>query len=58
MYNTWKQMIQFSDEHGCVIEDIPTVLAQVIQAKQTKTPASQLKKIDAMSIPKILCVYK
>ena len=50
-------MIQFSDEHGCVIEDIPTVLAQVIQAKQTKTPASQLKKIDAMSIPKILCNY-
>jgi len=58
MYNTWKQMIQFSDEHGCVIEDIPNVLAQVVQAKQTKTPASQLKKIDAMSIPKTLCTYK
>ena len=57
MYNTWKQMIQFSDQHGCVIEDIPIVLGQVIQAKQTKTPASQLKKIDAMSIPKSLCTY-
>jgi len=57
MYNTWKQMIQFSDEHGCVIEDIPTVLNQVVQSRQTKTPASQLKKIEAMSIPKTLCVY-
>ena len=58
MYNTWKQMVQFSDEHGCVIEDIPKVLADVIMNKQTKTPASQLKKIDAMSIPKSLCTYK
>lgn len=57
MYNTWKQMIQFSDEHGCAIEDIPLVLGQVVQAKTTKVPASQLKKIDAMSIPKQLCVY-
>ena len=58
MYNTWKQMIQFSDEHGCAIEDIPMLLGQVIQARQTKTPASQLKKIDAMSIPRQLCIYK
>lgn len=58
MYNTWKQMIQFSDEHGCPIEDIPVVLAQVVQAKQTKIPTTQLKKIEAMSIPKQLCIYK
>jgi 2-hydroxychromene-2-carboxylate isomerase len=58
MYNTWKQMIQFSDEHGCAIEDIPMVLGQVVQAKTTKIPASQLKKIEAMSIPKQLCIYK
>ena len=57
MYNTWKQMIQFSDEHGCAIEDIPMLLGQVVQAKQTKIPASQAKKIDAMSIPKKLCSY-
>jgi len=57
MYNTWKQMVQFSDEHGCAIEDIPKVLAQVIQARQTKVPAAQAKKIESMSIPKKLCVY-
>jgi hypothetical protein len=57
MYNTWKQMIQFSDEHGCVIEDIPLAFSQVIQTKQTKTAASQLKKVEAMSIPKTLCNY-
>jgi hypothetical protein len=58
MYNTWKQMIAFSDEHGCSIEDIPMILSQVVAAKQTKIPASQAKKIDAMSIPKQLCIYK
>ena len=57
MYNTWKQMIQFSDEHGCSIEDIPVVLTQVVQSRQTKVPPSQAKKIDAMSIPKQLCIY-
>ena len=57
MYNTWKQMIQFSDEHGCAIEDIPRLLGQVVQPKQGKVPANQLKKIEAMSIPKQLCVY-
>jgi len=58
MYNTWKQMIQFSDEKGCSIEDIPVILNQVVQAKQIKMPAAQLKKIDSISIPKQLCVYK
>ena len=58
MYNTWKQMVQFSDENGCSIEEIPVILSQVVAAKQTKLPASQAKKIDAMSIPKELCVYK
>jgi len=58
MYNTWKQMVQFSDDNGCSIEEIPVILSQVVAAKQTKLPASQAKKIDAMSIPKELCVYK
>jgi hypothetical protein len=58
MYNTWKQMIQFSDEHGCSIEDIPMVLGQVVQTKTGRIPASQAKKIEAMSIPKQLCIYK
>jgi len=58
MYNTWKQMVQFSDEHGCAIEDIPMILNQVIQARQTKVPASQAKKIESISIPKQLCIYK
>jgi len=57
MYNTWKQMVQFSDEHECSIEDIHIFLAQVIQ-KQTKVTTSQAKKFDAMSIPKQLCIYK
>ena len=58
MYNTWKQMVQFSDEQGCGIEDIPKVLAKVIAARQTKIPAAQAKKIESMSIPKHLCVYR
>ena len=58
MYNTWKQMVQFSDEHGCQIEDIPIILNQVVQARQTKIPAAQAKKIDSISIPKQLCIYK
>ena len=57
MYNTWKQMIQFSDEHSCSIEDIPVILNQV-QSKQVKIPAAQLKKIESISIPKQLCIYK
>jgi hypothetical protein len=58
MYNTWKQMIQFSDEKGCSIEDIPIFLNQMLQTKQAKMPAAQAKKIDSISIPKQLCVYK
>ena len=58
MYNTWKQMIQFSDEHACSIEEIPIVLNQVVQARQTKVPAAQAKKIESISIPKQLCIYK
>jgi hypothetical protein len=58
MYNTWKQMVQFSDEHGCQIDDIPVILNQVVQARQTKIPAAQAKKIDSISIPKQLCIYK
>jgi hypothetical protein len=58
MYNTWKQMIQFSDEHACSVEDIPMILNQVVQARQTKIPAAQAKKIESISIPKQLCIYK
>jgi hypothetical protein len=58
MYNTWKQMIQFSDEHACSVEDIPMILNQVVQARQTKVPAAQAKKIESISIPKQLCIYK
>jgi hypothetical protein len=57
MYNTWKQMIQFSDEHACSVEEIPIILNQVLQARQTKIPAAQAKKIESISIPKQLCVY-
>jgi hypothetical protein len=58
MYNTWKQMIQFSDDHACSVEDIPMILNQVVQARQTKVPAAQAKKIESISIPKQLCIYK
>ena len=57
MYNTWKQMIQFSDEKGCSIEDIPILLNQMLQ-KQNKLSTLQAKKIDSISIPKQLCIYK
>jgi hypothetical protein len=57
MYNTWKQMIQFSDEKGCSIEDIPIFLNQMLQ-KQNKLSTVQAKKIDSISIPKQLCIYK
>ena len=57
MYNTWKQMIQFSDEHGCSVEDIPIVLREIVSTRQGRIPASQAKKIDSMSIPKQLCSY-
>lgn len=58
MYNTWKQMVQFSDEHDCAIEDIQIKLNQVVQAKTTKLPTAQAKKIESISIPKQLCIYK
>ena len=57
LYNTWKQMIQFSDEHGTSIEEIPAVLKLYIETKQVKFPVAQAKKIESMSIPKDLCVY-
>jgi hypothetical protein len=57
MYNTWKQMIQFSDEHDCGIEDIQVKLNEVVQLRQTKIPAAQAKKIESISIPKQLCIY-
>jgi hypothetical protein len=58
LYNTWKQMIQFSDEHNTSIEEIPAVLKVYIETKQLKFSAGQAKKIDSMSIPKELCAYK
>jgi hypothetical protein len=59
MYNTWKQMIQYSDEKGCMIEEIPELLLQNAAANPNlKIPTSMARKIDSMSIPKQLCVYK
>jgi hypothetical protein len=59
MYNTWKQMIQFSDEKGCMIEEIPELLTQTTAANAgIKLSTSQARKIDSMSIPKQLCSYK
>jgi hypothetical protein len=56
MYNTWKQMIQFSDESACSIEEIPT---QLLNRKygDNKITSSQAKKITSMSLPKELCSY-
>ena len=58
MYNTWKQIVQFSDEHNISIEEVPTHLNTLISIKQLKLPANQAKKIESMSIPKQLCMYK
>lgn len=58
MYNTWKQMVQFSDEHNISIEEVPIHLNTLISIKQLKLPANQAKKIESMSIPKQLCIYK
>jgi hypothetical protein len=58
LYNTWKQMIQFSDEHDTSIEEIPAVLKIHVETKQIKFLAGQAKKIESMSIPKDLCIYK
>ena len=57
MYNTWKQMVQYSDDNGCSIEDIHRFLANTIRT-QAKITTSQAKKFDSMSIPKQLCVYR
>ena len=58
MYNTWKQMIQFSDEHGSSIEEIPIHLNTILSGRSNKITASQAKKNESMSIPKQLCQYK
>ena len=57
MYNTWKQMIQFSDETACSIEEIP-VLIQSRQNRDVRVTTNQAKKIASMSLPKDLCIYK
>jgi DNA polymerase III delta prime subunit len=57
MYNTWKQMIQFSDEKGCCIEDIPLFLSSVTLPQQVKLQASFKKKMEAISIPKTIAFY-
>jgi hypothetical protein len=56
MYNTWKQMIQFSDESGCPIEEIPRQLLDR-QSQGVKVNSTQAKKITSMSLPKELCTY-
>jgi len=58
MYNTWKQMVQFSDEHNVSIEEVPIHLNTLISIKQLKLPVNHAKKIESMSIPKQLCMYK
>lgn len=54
MYNTWKQMIKFSDEHNISIEDIPRALNTVARSNMT---ANQIKKLDSINIPKTLCNF-
>ena len=52
-------MILFSDEKGCSIEEIPEYLTLSMQTPSTlKIPTSQARKIESMSLPKQLCVYK
>lgn len=57
MYNTWKQMIQFSDEHTCSIEEIPVILNKLLPELKTKIIPNQAKKIESINIPKTLCTY-
>ena len=57
MYNTWKQMIQFSDEKGCSIEEIPSILTTIPIPDHPKLHATFKKKMDSMSIPKHLGLY-
>ena len=54
MYNTWKQMVKFSDEQNISIEDIPRALNTVIRTNMTP---NQLKKLEIINIPKSLCNY-
>lgn len=54
MYNTWKQMVKFSDEQSISIEDIPRALNTVIRTNMTP---NQLKKLETINIPKSLCSY-
>jgi GTPase SAR1 family protein len=57
MYNTWKQMIQFSDERVCSIEEIPVVLNMILPELKKGLLPNQAKKIESINIPKTLCVY-
>ena len=54
MYNTWKQMIKFSDEHNISIENIGCMINTVSRSNMT---ANQIKKLDSINIPKSLCNY-
>ena len=54
MYNTWKQMIHFSDEHASSIENIPSIINTVVRSNMTP---NQIKKLDSINIPKTLCSY-
>jgi hypothetical protein len=57
MYNTWKQMIQFSDERVCSIEEIPVVLNMILPEIRKGLLPNQAKKMESINIPKTLCVY-
>jgi hypothetical protein len=57
MYNTWKQMIQFSDERVCSIEEIPVVLNMILPELRKGLLPNQAKKIESINIPKTLGVY-
>jgi hypothetical protein len=57
MYNTWKQMIQFSDERVCSIEEIPVVLNIILPEIRKGLLPNQAKKMESINIPKTLCVY-
>jgi hypothetical protein len=56
-YNTWKQMIQFADDKGCSIEEIPSALSELKASALSKLAATQVKRMDTMKIPKALCSY-
>jgi hypothetical protein len=54
MYNTWKQMIQYSDQHNISIESVPR---HISHTRTVGLPANLAKKIQSMNIPKHLCEY-